>query len=124
MIIVAWLEEDAHIKVVPWKILAKAFNADLHLINKHHRSGFQNLEEVIELYGHKPWVRLAPRGEISLDEFEHPATDDVVYFVGPDADKCPPVPGASNVKIPCAAELHAFTAMAIALWDRQLGAKP
>lgn len=120
MIIVAWLEEDGHIKVVPWKRLAEAFGAELHLINEHHRHGFQSLEEVIDLYSHKTWVRLVPYGGEDLRIFKHPETDDVVYFVGPDAKECPAVSEAFDVTIPAKAELHAYTAMAIALWDRYL----
>lgn len=121
MIIVGYYEEKSkYCSPTMWQRLAIMFGAELHLINEHHRKGFQNLQGVLDMYSHRPWVRLTPHDGEMLQDFQHPEDDQVVYFVGPDAQPCPPIPGAYDVTLPADRELHAFTAMAITMWDRKL----
>lgn len=121
MIIVGYYEEKSKFcHPTMWQRLADMFEAELHLINLHHRKGFQDLQGVLDMYSHRPWVRLTPHGKVMLQDFLHPQDDQVVYFVGPDTLPCPPIPGAYDVTLPAKLEIHAFTAMSIALWDRRI----
>ena len=117
MILVCFLEEGPYCSPKMWQVLANNFQAELHMI-RIRKDWEHELQDVINQYSHRTWVRLTPHGTIDLRFFEHPADEDVVYFVGPDAKPCPSIPGAYNVTIPLMKEGHAITAMAMALWDR------
>ena len=119
--IVCHLEEGPYCSPTMWKRLANCFNAELIMIGHHHP---RDLRFVIREHEQYSWTRLTPHGQISLEDFqhdEHGRVDGMIYYVGPDAQPCPPIPGAYDVTIPVGSqELHAITAMTIALWDRRM----